>query len=108
MDAIQDWMTSTRISQVGARLRVEWPTLETLHFLALCLLMGSLLIMDLRLIGFQRTIPLTAVHALMPVAIGSFAVNLITGPRFPVRRSAHLHGELGVLGEDVARRCWPG
>jgi hypothetical protein len=78
-DAIQDWMTSTWISQLVLGYAWSWPTLESLHFLALCLLMGSLLIMDLRLIGFQRTIPLNAVHALMPVAIGSFLVNLITG-----------------------------
>jgi hypothetical protein len=31
------------------------------------------------LIGFQRAIPLNAVHALMPVAIGAFVVNLVTG-----------------------------
>jgi uncharacterized protein DUF6644 len=82
MDAIQDWMTSTWISQAVLGYAWSWPTLETLHFLALCLLIGSLLIMDLRLIGFQRAIPLTAVHSLMPVAIGSFAINLITGLGF--------------------------
>src|SRR5688572_33077422 len=41
--------------------------------------MGSLLIMDLRLIGFNKIIPLQAVHSLMPVAIVSFAINTITG-----------------------------
>jgi hypothetical protein len=40
--------------------------------------------MDLRLIGFQNVIPLKAVHSLMPVAIGAFAVNLITGLGFLV------------------------
>jgi hypothetical protein len=38
--------------------------------------------MDLRLIGFQRVIPLAAVHGLMPVAIIGFAINLITGLGF--------------------------
>jgi hypothetical protein len=82
MDAIQTWMTSTWISQAVLGYAWTWPTLETLHFLALCLLIGSLLIMDLRLIGFQSVIPLTAVHSLMPVAIGSFVINLITGLGF--------------------------
>lgn len=59
-----------------------WPTLETLHFIALCFLIGTLLVMDLRLIGFQRVIPLRAVHALMPVAIVAFSVNLLTGVTF--------------------------
>ena len=82
MDALQDWMVTTRINEIVLGYAWSWPTLETLHFLALCLLIGSLLIMDLRLIGFQNVIPLKAVHSLMPVAIGSFAVNLLTGVAF--------------------------
>ena len=78
-DAIQNWMESTWINKVVLGYAWSWPTLESLHFLALCTLIGSLLIMDLRLIGFQRLIPLKAVHSLMPVAIVSFLVNLITG-----------------------------
>jgi hypothetical protein len=75
-------MVTTSISQAVLGYAWSWPTLESLHFLALCTLMGSLLIMDLRLIGFQRIIPLQAVHSLMPVAIVSFAINLITGLGF--------------------------
>jgi hypothetical protein len=77
-----DWMTTTWINQLVLGYAWSWPTLESLHFIALCLLMGSLLIMDLRLIGFQRIIPLSAVHSLMPVAIVSFIVNLVTGLGF--------------------------
>jgi hypothetical protein len=80
--AIMDWMEGSSISHFVLNYAWTWPTLETLHFLALCLLLGALLIMDLRLIGFQKLIPLKAVHALMPLAIGSFAVNLITGLMF--------------------------
>ena len=79
MEALTDWMVSTPINQLVIGYAWSWPTLESLHFLALCTLMGSLLVMDLRLIGFQRIIPLGAVHSLMPLAIGSFAINLITG-----------------------------
>lgn len=82
MDALMDWMVSTPINALVIGYQWSWPALETLHFLALCLLMGSLLVMDLRLIGFQRIIPLPAVHALMPLALGSFAVNLLTGVGF--------------------------
>lgn len=82
MDALQEWMVSTPINQLVLGYAWSWPTLESLHFLGLCTLMGSLLIMDLRLIGFQRVIPLQAVHSLMPVAIVSFAINLITGVGF--------------------------
>jgi hypothetical protein len=82
MDAVMDWMTSTWINGVVLGYAWSWPTLESLHFLALCTLMGSLLVMDLRLIGLHRIIPLQAVHSLMPLAIVSFAINLITGLGF--------------------------
>jgi hypothetical protein len=82
MEALQDWMQTTPINSLVLGYAWSWPTLEALHFLALCTLMGSLLIMDLRLIGFNNIIPLRAVHSLMPVAIVSFAINLITGLGF--------------------------
>ena len=82
LDALMDWLVSTPINGLVLNYAWSWPTLESLHFLALCTLMGSLLIMDLRLIGFNRIIPLQAVHSLMPVAIVSFAINLITGLGF--------------------------
>ena len=82
MDAVMDWMVSTPINTLILGYAWSWPTLESLHFLALCTLMGSLLIMDLRLIGFHGVIPLKAVHSLMPLALVSFAINLITGLGF--------------------------
>jgi hypothetical protein len=82
LNAVMNWMTHTEINHLVLGYAWTWPTLETLHFLGLSLLMGALLIMDLRLIGFQRIIPLEAVHSLMPVAIGSFLVNLVTGVGF--------------------------
>jgi len=82
MDAVMDWMVTTPINKLVMGYAWTWPALEALHFLALCLLMGALLVMDLRLIGFQRIIPLKAVHSLMPVALGAFAVNLLTGLGF--------------------------
>jgi hypothetical protein len=82
MDAVMDWMLTTPINTLAVGYQWSWPALEALHFLALCTLMGSLLIMDLRLIGFQRIIPLKAVHSLMPIALVSFAVNLLTGVAF--------------------------
>jgi len=83
-NAVQDWMETTWVHHVVLDYAWSWPTLETLHFLGLCTLIGSLLVMDLRLIGFQNLIPLRAVHALMPVAIISFGINLISGLGFVI------------------------
>jgi hypothetical protein len=82
MEALTDWMQSTWINSVVLGYQWSWPALEAVHFLALCLLIGALLIMDLRLIGFQRVIPLAAVHSLMPLAIVAFVLNLLSGVAF--------------------------
>jgi hypothetical protein len=95
MDALFDWMTGTWINYVVLMYAWSWPTLETLHFIGLCMLMGSLLIMDLRLIGFQRAIPLSAVHSLMPVAIIGFVINLVTGLGFLFGDPRNYYGEIG-------------
>jgi hypothetical protein len=95
MDALFDWMESTWIHDGVLGYAWTWPTLETLHFIGLCMLMGALLVMDLRLIGFQRTIPLKAVHSLMPVAIIGFVINLVTGLGFLFGDPRNYAGEIG-------------
>jgi hypothetical protein len=56
-----------------------WPVLEIIHFFGLTLLMGGLIIVDLRMIGFFSTISLQGVKKLLPFVIFGFLLNLITG-----------------------------
>ena len=56
-----------------------WPVLEIIHFFGLTLLMGGLIIVDLRMIGFFPTISLKGVKKLLPFVIFGFLLNLITG-----------------------------
>lgn len=82
VQSIANWMQSTFLNNLVIGYAWTWPTLETLHFVGLCLLIGALLIMDLRLIGFERAIPMSAVHRLMPVAVVGFVINAGTGVLF--------------------------
>ena len=59
-----------------------WPVLEITHFFGLTLLMGGLIIVDLRMIGFFPTISLQEVKKLLPFVIFGFLLNLITGVLF--------------------------
>ena len=59
-----------------------WPVLEIIHFFGLTLLMGGLIIVDLRMIGFFPTINLQEVKKLLPFVIFGFLLNLITGILF--------------------------
>ena len=59
-----------------------WPTLETLHFIGLCMLFTVVLIVNLRLLGAIRMVPVSAVYQMLPIGMLGFAVNLVTGMLF--------------------------
>ncbi len=56
-----------------------WPTCETLHFIGLSLLMGVVLLVDLRVLGFLRGVSFASLHRLLPWAAFGFGVNVVTG-----------------------------
>jgi hypothetical protein len=55
---------------------------ETFHFIGLCLMVGGLLIVDLRLLGYIRRVPMRAALAFLPFVIVGFLINLATGVEF--------------------------
>jgi len=59
-----------------------WPTCETLHFIGLSLLLGVVLAVDLRMLGFMKSVSFTTLHRLLPWAILGFAMNVLTGMLF--------------------------
>ena len=59
-----------------------WPTIESLHFISLALLLGTVGLFDLRMLGVGRGIPLTALHRLVPLGVGAFLANVVTGSMF--------------------------
>jgi hypothetical protein len=59
-----------------------WPTCETLHFIGLTLLMGVVLLVDLRVLGVLRGVSFTSLHRLLPWAAFGFGVNVVTGILF--------------------------
>jgi len=74
-----EWMANSAIGNWVNSAAWIWPTLECIHFASLCVLMGSLLVVDLRLVGFyrERCVPMMAVA--IRLAVAAFAVNLGTG-----------------------------
>jgi len=55
---------------------------ETLHFMGLCVLFGALIIVDVRLLGFFKQLPVKAVLPFIQYAIIGFLINLTTGWAF--------------------------
>jgi uncharacterized protein DUF6644 len=56
-----------------------YPTVLTLHTFGMMVLVGSALMIDLRLLGFGRGIPLSSMERLFRVMWGAFWLNLVTG-----------------------------
>lgn len=59
-----------------------WPTAEALHFLGLALLVGTIAPLDVRLLGFMKSVPIAALKTLVPWAVAGFVINLVTGMLF--------------------------
>jgi hypothetical protein len=59
-----------------------WPTLESLHFIGLSLLVGVVLAGNLRLLGFMKNASFVDVHRLLPWGVWGFVINSVTGMAF--------------------------
>lgn len=63
--------------------RWAWPIAEVLHYCGMSFMVGAVLLMDARLMGFFRhTISLHHIHSLTPWALLAFLLNAVTGVAF--------------------------
>lgn len=84
MNEIIDWLTATPLNAFITGNSWVWPTLESVHFLGLCLLFGSLLIIDLRMMGFAKKLPIKSIDVFITMTLIGFMLNLVTGVLFVV------------------------
>lgn len=77
--SIVHWMEHSGLGVAGREVFWVFPAAEIFHFFGLCLLMGAILVVDLRLLGFAKRVPLNAAVALIPAAIWGLAINLLSG-----------------------------
>ena len=95
------WVESTQISKTLFGMSWLWPTCESLHFIGLCMLIGGAGLLDLRLMGMFRGVPIRHVKAMMPWAIGGFLINAGTGALFLIMQP-HLYLSSAVWWSKVA------
>jgi hypothetical protein len=80
--SLQTFLPSTPQGEFLRSARWGWPIFESLHFIGMSLLIGTVGVFDLRLLGFARRIPIAALHRLIPIGIAGFVLNLVTGVSF--------------------------
>ena len=82
MDALMTWLGHSWLHDFMVHDPVAFIVAETLHFIGLSLLIGAIMVIDLRGLGLFRNMSLVTLHRLVPVAIAGFLVNLVTGLGF--------------------------
>ena len=96
-----NWLESTSIAVWLAESPSVWamPTVLTLHTTGMAVLVGASWVLDLRLLGINRNVPLTAYRwVFRAVAIGLF-VNLITGVLLFMKNATTLGTALPFLAK---------
>jgi hypothetical protein len=79
LGAIATWMGQSWLGEAARDVFWLFPTAEIVHFFGLCLLMGALLLIDLRVLGFARSVSIKKVIAFTPVAIVGLVLNIVSG-----------------------------
>src|SRR3954447_1770703 len=62
--------------------RWVWAGAESVHFIGLSLLVGTIWLFDLRLLGLAPRIPIRALHQLVPWGVAGYALTLVSGLLF--------------------------
>lgn len=82
MDPMLDWIRATPIGVAVRETPGLFPASEMAHFIGLSLLIGVMLVVDLRILGVFRQASYASVLKLLPLAVIGFAINLISGILF--------------------------
>jgi uncharacterized membrane protein len=56
-----------------------WAFLMDLHYIGLALLIGTVGILDIRVMGFVKQLPVAPLHGFVPWALAGLGINIVTG-----------------------------
>jgi hypothetical protein len=73
------WLADTEFSKLMVGSKWWWAFLMDMHFIGLTLLMGTIGLLDMRVLGFAKQLPISPLNKLVPWGIGGFLINVVTG-----------------------------
>lgn len=73
------WLEESALGHAVRESLWLYPTVLTMHAIGMAVVVGLLLMVDLRVLGFANGIPMTSLTRLYTVAWIGFAVNLLSG-----------------------------
>ena len=79
--SICQWLDSTRFNAILRQSNWAFPALDTIHTLGIVLVAGTIMLVDLRLLGLGlRSVPVAQLVArIVPATLGGFALMLVSG-----------------------------
>ena len=77
--AFLEWLQGTWVGVLVAESLWGYPLFETIHSIGMAMLIGSLGLINLRVLGFKPELPLFNLQQLLPLAWLGFTLNAVSG-----------------------------
>jgi hypothetical protein len=77
--AFLEWLTQSWLGTLVAESLWGYPAFETLHTIGMALLIGSLGLINLRVLGYKPELPILGTRELLPLAWLGFTINALSG-----------------------------
>lgn len=77
--AFLEWLQSTWVGVLVAESLWGYPLFETVHSIGMAMLIGSLGLINLRVLGYKPELPLLPMQQLLPLAWLGFTLNAVSG-----------------------------
>jgi hypothetical protein len=74
-----EWLQSTPVGVMVAESLWGYPVFETIHTLGMAMLIGSLGLINLRVLGYKPELAIVGTRQLLPLAWLGFTLNAISG-----------------------------
>ncbi len=72
-------LLSTGVNDYVATHDWVWPVCEILHFFGMAILIGSVGLVDIRILGVAKGVPIKSLERFVPLGVIGFLINLTTG-----------------------------
>ena len=82
MEALSDLLAATNLVAFVNDNDWVWPACEMTHFLGMALLIGTVGLVDLRILGVAKGLPIAQLEKLVPWGVAGFVMNVTTGFMF--------------------------
>ena len=73
------WLESSAVADAIRTSIWMYPAFETAHYIGLSLLVGAIMVIDLRVLGVARALPVASMIRLLPWVWAGFIINVLSG-----------------------------